>query len=336
MPVIDPAEFHDQAIVIDGVCPLLMDRGNVGWYIDGGLTAAVPTIAIRESAEQTLRNLGGWHRFIDTDPRLTLVRHAADITAAKAGGQVGIVFHFQGTDPVEDDLNLLDAYKVLGLGMLQLTYNVKCRVGDGALERTDGGLSIFGLELVKRCNALGIIVDGSHTGNRTTGDAIEASTRPCVFSHANAHALYPSPRNITDEQMLACAATGGLVGIVGFPGFLGTEARPNLDRFIEFIDYAVELIGPDHVGLGIDYYMGMDPIISAEKAQARYDDAVATGRWDAAIYPPPPHYFPAGIETPNLLPNLTAKLLERGYDPDDVGKIIGGNWMRVFAEVWGG
>jgi len=339
VPATVPARLHAEAIVIDGVCPLLMDRANVHWYRDGGVSCAVPTIAIREPAEQTLRTIGAWHRFIAGDETLTLVRTAADIEAAKRQGRMGIVFHFQGTDPIEDDLDLLDAYKALGVGMVQLTYNVKNRVGDGACERTDAGLSIFGVKLVERCLELGVLVDGSHTGARTTLDAMEvcgAAGKPFVFSHANAKALYDSPRNITDEQMRGTAETGGLVGIVGFPGFLGTEAKPTLARFIEFIDYAVELLGPDHVGLGIDYYMGMHPIIDPDKARARYDDAVATGRWDASVYPPPPHHFPDGMETPRGLPNLTAGLLDRGYGEDDVLKIIGGNWLRVFRDAWGG
>lgn len=329
------SKVHSEAVVIDGVCPLLMERSNVSWYLKGGVTAAVPTVAIRETAEQTLRALGGWHRFIAGHEKLRLARTAADIEAAKAAGGMAIVPHFQGTDPVEDDLNLLDAYKAMGVGMIQLTYNVKNRVGDGALERTDAGLSIFGVNVVKRCNELGIVVDGSHTGARTTFDAMEACEGPFVFSHANAKALHPSPRNITDDQMKACAATGGLVGINGFPSFLGEDTRPTMARFAEFIDYAVNLMGIDHVGLGIDYYMGMDPIIPPDKAQARYDDAVATGRWDATAYPPPPHYFPTGIETPDRLPNLTAALLDRGYSAEDAAKIMGGNWLRVFRAVWG-
>ena len=332
----DAQALHDDAIVIDGVCPLLMEPGNVDHYIKGGLTAVVPTLAIRETAEVTLRTFGRWLRFIDGDDRLRLAETAADIEAAKKDGGMAIVFHFQGTDAVEDNLDTLDAYQAMGLRMVQLTYNVKCRVGDGALERTDAGLSLFGQDLVKRCNELKIVVDGSHTGFKTTMDAMEVCDGPFVFSHANAKALHPSPRNITDEQMKACAATGGIVGINGFPSFLGDDPRPTLDRFIEFIDYAVELMGIDHVGLGIDYYMGMDPIIPAEKAKARYDDAIATGRWDASVYPPPPHYFPTGIETPASLSNLTAGLLARGYAPDDVKKVMGGNWLRVFRTVWGG
>jgi len=326
--------LHNEGIIIDGVCPLLMDKKNIDFYIDGGLTVAVPTIAIREPAREALRVLGSWHRFIANNDQLCLIHKAENIRSAKRNKQMGIIFHFQGTDPIEDDLNLLDSFKALGVGMVQLTYNVKNRVGDGACERTNHGLSIFGLELIKRCNELGVVVDGSHTGERTTLEAIEASTKPFVFSHSNAKALHDSPRNITDEQMRACAATGGLVGIVGFPGFLGNEPRPTLERFINFIDYAVELIGPDHVGLGIDYYMGMDPIIPIESARARFQDAISTGRWDASVYPPPPHYFPEGIETPRSLSKLTAGLLDRGYRADDVLKIMGGNWLRVFSEVW--
>ncbi|MBM09342.1 MAG: peptidase M19 [Magnetovibrio sp.] len=335
IPLISQArDLHHKGIIIDGVCPLLMDKKNVSWYLDGGLTVAVPTVAIREPAEHVMRTIGSWHRFISNDDRLCLICESKDIRRAKENGQMGIVFHFQGTDSIEDDLNLLDVFKKLGVGMVQLTYNVKNRVGDGACERTNDGLSIFGVELVKRYNELGIVVDGSHSGERTTLDAINQSTKPFVFSHANAKALYDSPRNITDEQMRACASTGGLVGIVGFPGFLGPNCRPTLDHFIDFIDYAVELIGPDHVGLGLDYYMGMDPIIPIEQARARYDDAVSKGRWNPDIYPPPPHHFPTSIETPRALVNLTAGLLDRGYNPDIVLKIMGGNWLRVFENVW--
>src|SRR5690606_23579948 len=140
-------------------------------------------------------------------------------------------------DPVEDDLHLLDTYKALGVGVIQLTYNVRNRLGDGASEETDAGLSHFGIAFVRRCNELGIIVDCSHTGARTTLDAIEVSSQPVIFSHANARAVHPSNRNITDEQIRALAAKGGVIGVVGFPGFVSHMARPSLDRFIDHIDH---------------------------------------------------------------------------------------------------
>ena len=328
-------DLHSEAIVIDAVCPLLMNKKYIEWYKEGGATAIAPTVASGENAGEALRAVGGWLRFVRNRDDLHLVRQAGDIEHAKQAGKLGIFLHFQGTDPLENDIDLVDAFKAAGVGMIQLTYNVKNRVGDGASERTDSGLSYFGLEFVKRCNEVGVIVDCSHTGYRTTMDAIEASSRPVVFSHANAKGVWDSPRNIADDQIKAVAATGGLVGIVGFPGFVGKSDRPTLDQFIDHIDYDVNLVGIDHVGLGIDYYLGQHLVADEEVAMRVYDDMITSGRWRPEAYPPPPHRFPEGIETPRTLPAITTRLLERGYKPDDVKKILGGNWMRMFREIWG-
>jgi membrane dipeptidase len=327
--------LHEQAIVIDAVCPLLFEHRHVELYKRGGCTAVAPTVGGSENAETALRNIGRWIKRIRTGGDLALVRRAADIEAAKRDRRLGIILHFQGTDPIEDDLDLVDAYKSLGVGMIQLTYNVKNRVGDGCEERTDAGLSRFGLDFIKRMNEARLVVDCSHTGFRTTMDAIEASKRPTVFSHAGAFSVHPSPRNISDEQIKAVAATGGLVGAVGYPPFVSAAPRPSLDDFIRHIDHMVNLVGIDHVALGIDYFTGQHPIASDDVAAAIYKRLVDEGRWSPKAYPPPPYYYPAGIETPEGLPNLTARLLERGYAPADILKIMGGNWVRVFREVWG-
>jgi len=331
----DPSQLHADAVVIDGVSPLLRKPEYVDWYIEGGVTAATPTVSLDEPPGVTLENIGHWHQLIRDDPRLVLATEAAHIEQAKRDGRLAIVMHFQGPGAVEKTLERIDAYKAAGVGMIQLTYNVKNPLGDGALERTDGGLSLFGLNFVKRCNAARVIVDCSHTGRQTTLDAIEASERPAVISHANPFGVYGSRRNIDDDRLKAVAASGGVIGAVGFPGFLGPEMRPTLARFIEHIDYMVEVAGIDHVALGIDYYTGQHPVADDAAALARYQWSVDCGRWDADVYPPPPHYFPEGIETPRTLPNLTAGLNARGYADDDVRKIIGANWLRVFREVWG-
>ncbi|MGE4080198.1 MAG: dipeptidase [Reyranella sp.] len=331
----DAKSLHESAIVIDAVCPLLMDPRHVDLYRRGGATAVAPTVGGSENAETALRAIGRWIKLIRNAGDLALVRRAADIEAAKRDRRLGIILHFQGADPIEDDVDLIDAYKSLGVGMIQLTYNVRNRVGDGCEEPGDAGLSRFGRDVVKRLNEARIVVDCSHTGLRTTMDAIEASQRPTVFSHAGAFSVHPSPRNITDEQIRAVAATGGLVGAVGFPAFVAGGHRPTLDQFIAHIDHMVSLAGIDHVALGIDYFTGQHPIASDEAAAALYKRLVDGGRWSPKSYPPPPYHFPAGIETPEGLPNLTRRLLERGYAADDVLKIMGGNWVRVFREVWG-
>lgn len=334
---VDPQSVHDTAIVIDAVCPLLTEPvpRHLELYRRGGATAVAPTVGGSENAETALRTLGRWTRHINDTADLTLIRRAADIEDAKRDRRLGIILHFQGTDPVEDDLDLVDAYKGIGVGMIQLTYNIKNRVGDGCEERTDAGLSRFGMDFIKRMNEARVVVDCSHTGFRTTMDAIEASRRPAVFSHAGAFSVHPSPRNITDEQIKAVAATGGLVGAVGYPAFVSASPRPSLDEFINHIDHMVGLVGIDHVALGIDYFTGQHPIASDEAAARLYKQLVDEGRWSPKAYPPPPYYYPAGIETPEGLPNLTRRLLERGYGEQDVKKIMGANWVRVFREVWG-
>lgn len=331
----DYERIHREAIVIDATCPLLNEPDYIDWWIEGGTTAGAPTVGGFDGPDVTLKNLARWRRLTAHDPRLRLVTSAADIKAAKQAGQLGIIFHFQNTTPIADDLNLVEIYKQLGVGMIQLAYNEKNRVGDGCEERTDCGLSNFGMQLIKRLNEAKIVVDCTHTGYRTTMEAIEQSTAPVVFSHSNVKALKDSRRNITDDQIKAAAATGGLIGMVGFPAFVSDAPHPTLDELINHMDYVVDLVGIDHVGLAFDYFLGQAGVADQATADKIYQGALASGQWQAGSYPPPPYHYPQGIDTPRTFPNLTRRLLERGYNEEDTRKILGGNWLRVFRAVWG-
>jgi membrane dipeptidase len=327
---------HDEAIVIDATCPLLQDAAYLDWWIAGGATAVAPTITSVEGAAEATRRIATWLGRLRRDTRLRHITTAAGVEAAKRDGQLGIIFHFQGIGPIEDDLDLVFLYKELGVGMIQLAYNVASRAGAGCEDARDDGLTTFGVALVDRLNEARVVVDCSHTGERTTLEAIARSRAPVVFSHANARALRPSGRTISDEQMRAVAATGGLVGIVGFPAFVCASPRPTLDQFIDLIDYVANLAGIDHVGLGIDYFLGQAGVADDDSARRIYDRAVAGGVWNPANYPPPPYHYPHGIETPRTLSNLTQRLLERGYGAEDCHEVLGGNWLRIFRAVWGG
>lgn len=327
--------IHAESIVIDAVCPLVMDDpAYLDWYREGGVTALAPTVNAAGDLRTALSRLAAWHRLLRTREDLLLVRQAHDIEVAKASGRLGIYLHFQGADPIEDNLDLVDLYKALGVGMIQLTYNVKSRVGDGCEERTDSGLSRFGVKLIARLNEARVIVDCSHTGLRTSLEAIEHSTAPVVLSHSNLASLHPCARNVSAELAEAIARSGGLIGVVGFPAMVAMTTAPSLDQFVAHIDAVVERVGIDHVGLGIDYYHGQSGVANDDEALREYQKFVRAGLWGPS-YPPPPHRYPAGIDTPRTLPNLTGRLLERGYGEPDVRKILGGNWLRVMRSVWG-
>ncbi len=267
--MIDADALHRDAIVIDAVSPLTRHGQHLQRYRDGGVTVVAPTVAGWEDASTTLRTVGLWHRLFRERDGLIHVRRAADIERAKREDKLGIVLHFQNTSPMEDSLDLVDAWKALGIGMVQLTYNVRNPVGDGCEESATVGLSRFGRQMVERLDAARIVVDGSHTGRQTVLDAIAIVKRPFVVSHANALAVHGSPRNLDDEVIRKVADSGGLVGLVGFPAFVGPGEAPDLDAFLAHADHIVKVAGHDHIGLGLDHYVGQHGISSPEQARAR-------------------------------------------------------------------
>ncbi|MCA1408620.1 dipeptidase [Ensifer sp. IC3342] len=336
----DAERIHREAIFIDAVAPLLDRKEYLDSYRRGGATCVAPTISSgTDSPEHALHGIGSWLRFIRSREDLKLVETASDIEAAKRDGQMGILFHFQGTGPFQTDLDLVEAFQALGLRMVQLTYNRRDYVGSGCEEDFDEGLSAFGKKLIRRLNENRIVVDCTHTGYKTTMDALSLTTRPAVFSHSNSATLFPSRRNIQDDQAKAAAATGGLVGVTAVPQFVvpanGGAARPSLDDLIGHIDHFVSLVGIDHVGLGLDYWWGTLPFSKLESVISEWEHYVRIGDWSPEAYPRPPHYNPPEIETPEMLLGMTQGLLRRGYKEDDVRKVLGLNWLRVFGDVWG-
>ena len=189
----------------------------------------------------------------------------------------------------------------------------------GAREATDAALSRFGVSVVKEMNRVGMMVDGSHSGHRTTLHAMEVSSAPFVFSHANAHALHPHYRNIRDDQIKACAETDGVIGINGCGCFLG-DAEASTEAIFRHVDYMVNLVGPKHVGIALDYTLP-DPDWTWDKV-------------DPDAWPPSEASIDARDAGPEQLPELTQQMLDHGYGEEDVRDILGRNFLRVAREVW--
>lgn len=257
----------------------------------------------------------------DNDDRLVLAETVADVERAQAAGKLAVVMHFQGTLPFERDAGLVDIFYRLGVRHALMAYNQKNHVGDGCHERTDAGLSRFGLEVIGAMNRVGMVVDVSHTGYRTSMEAMEASAAPVIFSHSNPRALVDHERNITDDQAQACAGTGGVIGLNGVGIFLGGNGI-SADTLFRHVDYWVQLVGIDHVGLGLDHVSDPAAMLAFVRAHAaKYPDR-QYGKAELLF---------AG---PEDLPPLVDCMLQHGYAAADIVKVLGGNWLRIARQVW--
>ena len=332
--MVDYKRVHEEAIVFDGTCPLLTHSpAHTSYYAEGGVTVVAPSLAANHNCREAIMRIADWLNIIgERSHELIHVTDVEGFRQAKAENRLGILFHFQNSLPLEQSIELVDVYHALGVRVIQLTYNVRNFVGDGCLESNDAGLSVFGRRLIKAMNRAGIAVDCSHTGIQTTLDAMDVSEQPVVFSHNLTKAICDSPRNLTDEQIRRVAEMGGVIGINGFPPFVAKKRRPTLDDLLQHVDHIADLVGIDHVGIGIDFeYIG-DSMQEASKAH--YDYFVKTGQWDPKDYPPPPYYYPGGLDDPRCFPNLTKALLQRGYDEAETKGVLGGNFMRVYSQIW--
>jgi membrane dipeptidase len=315
------------AILLDAAAPLLQPRDlprRLPDVVTGGVDALLATAGALEGFRSTMTVMAKWLE-IDRARRhkLRIARSVAAIRDAKAGGETAIVLHFQGADPIEDNLDFLEIFHASGLRVMQLTYNARNRLGDGCFEPGNAGLSKFGRAVMRRMEVLGIVVDLAHAGVRTMLEAAEMATRPIIISHANARTLLESPRNATDEMIRAVAASGGVVGVCAAPFFLAREEKATLDMLIDHAAYIADLCGPAHVGLGFDF------------ADEDEDDYIYYG-YDERWIPKPPWIWPAGIAGHAEAGNVAPALRTRGFAEAEIKGVLGGNFLRVFGAIWGG
>ncbi len=323
----DPLQFHRESFIIDGL--------NASWFFNdevfknlhrGGITAANTTVSAWQGPAETIDLIGQMYRQLEKHADIVQqVRTVADIHAAKSGKRVGTILGFQDTAPIADQIHLLRVYHELGVRIIQLTYNTENRVGCGCQAPDDNGLTDFGRQVIAEMNRLGILIDLSHCGPRTTLEAIEISTRPVAITHANPLSHFPHPRNKSDEIIQALAARSGVIGALSFPAMLTHELPARVDDYLNVIDCLVDLAGIDAVALGPDFMEHMPPEIEEAALQS-----LPVEMRELFKTMPPVERFASVAD----MPNITGGLLARGYSEADTGKIMGRNWMRLYQQVW--
>ena len=326
-------DIYANSVVFDGLNVSNWSSPEVYRSLDAGqVTGINATVAIWEGFAQTMDNIAAWvHRFETRSDTLAPATTAADILAAKEMGKTGVVLGWQNSSPIGNDLDRLALFHALGVRIVQITYNERNLVGNGCYERTDDGLSMFGQDLVREMNRLGMLVDLSHVGDRTTLEAAELSDAPVSCTHANARGFFDHPRNKTDDALRLIAQNGGVIGANAFPPFLRNGFQSTLSDYADAIDDLVERVGIDHVGIGTDY--------TQAQPKAFFDwifSQQGTKRRETSDAYPENLLHPAGMETPDSLSGVSRELSRRGYADADIAKILGGNWLRLFARVWGG
>ena len=273
--------------------------------------------------EAVLTNIATFRAQVLKAPdRFLLVNSADDILSARESSRLAVSFNFQGTRPFARNLSLVETYYRLGVRMALLAYNQRNETGDGCHEPGDGGLSKFGRSLIEEMNRVGMIVDCSHTGYRTSMDAMEASNAPVIFSHSVCRALVDHGRNIRDDQIKACAETGGIIGVNGIGIFLADDGRGTVDAVCRHVDHMAGLVGAEHIGIGLDFVDYQDVLIESFTKNKN--------TFPQAGYPLPPWK----LVEPEDLPALTEALLANGYSDHDVRGILGENFLRIARQIW--
>ncbi|MBL8269265.1 dipeptidase [Steroidobacter sp.] len=323
----------DQSIVFDALAmgdqwsdPAPLFRA----YRQSGITAIHASLNTG-GFQVAMAELAAWQGRFDRWPeQLLKIVRGSQLAEAKASGRLGVLLGFQNATIIETDVRNLEVLYAAGARCIQLTYNARNLLGDGCTERTDAGLSDFGVAVVERMNELGMVVDLSHCGETTSRDGIAMSRRPPVFTHTMCKSVHDHVRAKPDELLTALADKGGVIGIVTLGYFIGPTANTTLDDYLRHIDHAVNVAGIEHVALASDYSIfGIEATSTRESwylSRQKIFKPEYNVRWPPWI---------AELDRPERFRNIAHGLHKRGYPAAHIEKILGGNWTRYLTDVLG-
>lgn len=298
---------------------------------EGDVDAVHVTIAYHENLRETILNIEQWNRWFEQYPQLIMPgRTGNDVRRARELGRTAIFFGFQNPSPIEDDIGLVEIVHTLGARFMQLTYNNQSLLATGCYEAEDSGITRMGRQVIKEMNRVGLVIDMSHSAERSTLEAIDLSARPIVISHANPHAWMPALRNKTDTVIKALAARGGMFGFSLYPHHLKDKSACTLQSFCEMVARTAELVGVEHLSIGSDLCQDQPDSVVEWMRVGRYTKEIDFGEGSRTQpgFPPMPPWF----QDNRSFANIETGLRSAGFSQQDIGLIMGENWLRFFDE----
>lgn len=299
---------------------------------DGRVDAILVTICYHEDFRETVENLIDWNAMFERHGDLIMAGFtAADVDAARASNRTAVFFALQNCSAIEDDIGLVAILHRLGIRVMQITYNNQSLLGSGCYEAVDTGITRMGREVIAEMNRVGLVIDLSHSGERTCREAIDLSARPVAITHANPSWWHPVARNKSDEVLIPLAKRGGMLGLSLYPHHLAGGSACTLESFTAMVADLVGRIGIDHVGIGSDLCQGQPDSVVAWMRNGRWTKGETNIGLGKATFPPQPTWFRDNRDFPGIRDGLAA----RGFSQAEVDKLMGGNWYRFFRENFG-
>ncbi|QWN35920.1 membrane dipeptidase [Cobetia sp. 4B] len=319
-------------LTIDGLQYSNWSREIFEQMREGGLDAVHATLVYHETTRETLSRLGEWNRRFEAWPDLIMPVHVPqDIAVAQASGRVGIILGAQNCSPIEDDIDMVEVMRDLGLMIMQLTYNNQSLLACGCYESEDSGITRFGRQVIREMNRVGMVIDMSHSAERSTLEAIEISERPVIISHANPESFHPAKRNKSDKVLKAIAESDGLLGFSAYPFHLRNGSDCTLTEYCEMIARTADLMGVEHLGIGTDLCQNQPVSILEWMRNGRWSKDMDYGEGSAsnADWPRPLSWLRDSRDFPNLI----AGLRKVGMSGDEVAGIMGKNWVALLERA---
>ena len=301
---------------------------------EGGIDAVHVTIAYHENFRETVANIEQWNGLFERFAELIFQgKTGDDVRLARKSGRTAIFYGFQNPSPMEDDIRLVEILHTLGARFMQLTYNNQSLLGSGCYETNDTGITRMGREVIEEMNRVGLVVDMSHSAERSTLEAMEISSRPIVITHANPGFWEPVLRNKSQAVLEGLAQTGGMLGFSLYPHHLKDKGDCSLESFCEMIARTAEIMGVDHIGLGSDLCQDQPDSVVEWMRAGRWTKKIDYGEGSAnnAGFPPMPGWFKDNRD----FNNIEQGLLDVGFNAEDTAKVMGNNWLGFFDHNFG-